>query len=383
MPEGHEIPQQKVYPGISFEPGNHLGLGKEMKLRIDRLARGDLTAHFWHNEIIQRVREKGAPLIALDGLVPPSVWEDTLSEWFNKPKFKTWLFLPDRPANLNNRKEITVIAGDIGVNFSGNLDTNIGDAESSYSVGVLERMMNDRLMNEIGSSEYPNLNEAGAFAIPPALLIMARAFHNMRLEERMTRRDFLKLAGKGLGAFTGAFIAREISMNVPGYGAAYALTDEDKKMWQKVNTMFRSRFFTSDWLDMRSALLIGKTQDTIDYLRMPNSTKADIVMGSAHDEQSKELMQSEKQRETVIRRYTTQLLTTFEELLSQFPGLNSQQVTQVRQNIKDIVARVDLIKVTDPGGPDKIPDIKAFIETNVKLIGTFQSPQVESALQGL
>lgn len=129
-------------------------------------------------------------------------------------------------------------------------------------------------------------------------------------------------------------------------------------------------------------MLLSKSEDTLDHIGKPNGT-ASLVIGHSHASLAPRLRDDKNYRGEVIKKFASYLLKIVDLSFKNWSNLSRPQIDQVKTNLLDAVAQVDLIKVTDPGSPDHVKDMSSFINRSVVFQETFQSPQLQKALESL
>lgn len=387
----------KSYLNLRFEPAIHSGGQEAWKVIKDKFLKGDVTAHEFNPEVAVRMRKYAPEIIALDGSMPDfltfKLQDPTV---INKVKGLRWVHLPARPLDINPKGEVYSITGDpVGffywgiekLNLSHQKDTN-DQLDQNYMLNTLyDKLKNlqdkyekdetkNFLYNEVKAELYQYLIGVGITGA--TLLHAAPSIYH----KKISRRKFLGYSAGvtvGLGLAATSFPTRGFSpIREKAKDIAYSTTDEKTKdLFQTVAGIFKPRFNQRDFLDARTALLISKTQDAIDYMGKPSDTPAAVVMGAEHIYEADTFLNDPKARARIINTFVSRLVPLFDEVVSKFPKLSKKDA---RNALLDYIAQVDIIKIKDPGGPAQNPNLPNLVDQLVTLIDSFQSPQVEAAI---
>lgn len=377
------IPEKiKSYPGLHFEPTVHSG-PEDFKRVDDSFDFGDLRAHDFNPESAERMSEYQPVLVALDGAFPVS--NSRLNSPGNNEAKVTWIMLPDRPLKFNKKGEVYIVQGDLMFYYQSILNLSVPDTatmevrgqKSLYEqVSALEGEYRNEQISELVKAQKLAALSQKAAAIALSGMITLHALPSIvNPPEGISRRRFLAYsAGAGLS------IGLALSPPIPTAAREVALTatsERKKDLFQSIAQIFKPRFGQHDLLNARTALLIAKTQDSIDFLNMPADTPAAVVMGANHLYEAGNLMNNPQARAQAIDLLVGRLVKSFDQVIEKFPRLPKKDA---RNSLLDYVTAVDLTKVIDPGGPDLNPDLKRIVDQLVIPVASFKSPQVEATI---
>lgn len=376
-----EIKPIGVYPGIHFEPGIHPA-GRNAQEESDRIyARfqdGDPRAHIWNTKLLTRISRYQPRLLTIDSLVPAIGDLNRFGQQDNPEEKLLWLLLPGKPSEINNSGELFVIKGDFGY---------FGDFLASFPNSDMQGALNKRHNQEnIASS----LKMRGEFFVPSAIYTLyfcLKQAKDMRgqpltledmkksLFQPITRRQFLKNSG---------IIGTALILAASGYGRlsipynmGESINESDKELMLKLVEAARPRIFKLDQVDFRTAILIEKTQDAIDQLKLERPTPASIILGASHGYEARSLMESYENRRETIKSYTRHLMDILDLVSKDFPNVDKDKA---RRSLLDHISAFDVASITDPGDPPYSPSLPDVVARNVKPLGSFSSQRVRSAL---
>ena len=201
------------------------------------------------------------------------------------------------------------------------------------------------------------------------------------VNKKISRRQFLD---KTIKTATGTLVAGSLLRYELPNIAAIVPDEATEQFLETVDSIVRPRLARSVFIDGRTALLLAKAEDAQTTLSDLQQAKNVVVMGSAHTEIVSTYLQRKEERNTAIADYAGELLETAKEVYATYnhvpPGHTPAKVIQT---VLNYVSQVDIVKVTDPGGLSFQPNVAHTIDKQVLPYKSFNSPQVEQAIQHL
>lgn len=364
----HEV-LPPVYPGMRFEPGIHpfIASNEWNQIIADKFTSGDLNAHQWNNAVKERMSAYQPQVISIDGQAPSARWD------INR-KGHIWLSLPGRPNDINHDNPTYVVAGDF-YDYTQAL-TDFSNTANPNVDALLQEL--DKEMPGTGLMElFQAYGEKTGMGLSGGLASMA-ILAGATKSQPIARREFLKYASE-------AVLGLALSWALPAWfapvGAAVMNNEPAKDLLMDITTITGPYLIKSDYLNARTAMLIAKTQDSIDYLGLPTTIPSSVLMGAAHTPEAAVLMTNPVARTEVIAQYTGDLVKTLNTVIrSEYPALDT---VAARKALLDHVSRAQIIQVTDPGGPSPNPQLLTLVDSCVSNVATIQSPQIEQAISHL
>lgn len=386
-----EIPVKK-FTGIHFEPGAH-PMPPEYDQIFGPLNDGKLVIRGWHDEVLERIKTYKAEVLAIDGMAPSYERNS-----FALSQNEIWFlgYLPGRPKDINPSGEIYIVNGDAAFplaysEFFLNKELGLDTAKITEHV----KKINDSMVPEAVKYDpkeiiikYVSL----ALLINSGLIVGGMKGKRKDLyfgskmstvSSKISRRRFLQGLGvltlSSLFGFTGYRDAKNYSRSQAS--AAFSKTKEEKNYWLKIAKYGSKYVKTSNFVDGRTALLISKEQDAIDYLKKPSGTPGAVILGYTHSYQADELMNSSEARAKKIAAFAEEVISAADHLIEEnYPELDKAVVYNA---ILDYIAATDIIRVTDidasTGDKVGVQDLSKMMS----IVGKFQSPQVLKATEHL
>lgn len=380
---------------INFEPGYHPNTDEERTALNNAIKLGDLTAHGWNPEVKERMEkrafDKPALVIASDGDTA-SPFPGDKDFYFNivSRAFQTWAGFPGRPNELNHTGIVYAVRGDTENNWVPAValgDAKIAsasiDVDSEYTFASDQALLRSKSIETVlrpivfigimlGSNE-----------------VAKKVSHLMPLKierprpDRMSRRDFLKIVGVLAGAF---FMATTTDIGSTAQTkSTFAQDDFSKTFWQRIDEIASAKLFKPTWVDARTGMLFSKMEDVqAAGFALPQGTEYDIVMGAGHNTDQNSMHRDKKARAATINDYAKSMIKDGKIAYSIFTGVSINQVPDAAINrLLDFMSLTELVKVTDPGGPDKQRDLMQNLTSYFTSIATFHSPQIEDTIKSL
>ena len=365
---------------IYFEPGFHGGYTEAESA----FSRGNLDAHAWNTETVQRIisyaYDAPALLLTLDSLepVPPN------QKPLNTPRQEAstvWIDLPARPNKLNHTGKVYVVKGDsYQLQIPEAVLPNAKDL-SGFSQ-QMSTIVQKEAYNDISAEANAILEETAGIASLGLLLWGASKFIRPSIPmQTISRRKFLERAIIATTATTViGSLARLTTSNI----AAEASNEPTEEFLQTVGNIVRPRLVRSTFIDGRTALVLAKAEDaqaiSADLLQATNV----ILMGNRHMEMAPTYLQDREERNTAIVAYAKDLLDTAKQVYISYFHISPKSIPlQVTQFLLNYVSQEDIVEVTDPGGLSFQPNVTQSIDKQVTLYKSFHSPQVEEAIKPL
>lgn len=354
---------------IHFEPGIHpnpladtlLRRPTEKEIR-GKFLQGDLTVHDWNPEVVKRMREYSPLVLGLEGI--GSILG--LGDYY-------WPALPGSPREMSGREIMYLVSGD---KTYGSI---LKDPKIARMDNTREREYALKFLAEQG----------GTLMLPIVMAFLIKRFG----EEAVTRRDLFRHLSKVVKV--GA-LALVLGRFLPLLAYPFSPTSEIEGAAKVVTGLTKPRLIDSKWLDGRTALLIAKTQDAMELLKLPEGTAASVVMGSAHTYEADKFLNDKKAREEAIRDYANQLFDDIYPNLDLLPGfwdelLESGLVPSLNESAKrkfimdDILLGLTIGKVYKISQPesDYTDDPIGTVRELIKQTDWFQSKQVTKAVSSL
>jgi len=382
-----EIELSGNYPGIRFEPGKHITSTDQYSQVLAQLALGNLNASLWNPEVAMRISQYSPVILAIDGQSP---FSDTAHPVAYSPDYKKllWTSMPARPQRLNTAGQIYTISADVTAydNYLkplANTNTLGGEQLSRRYEEVLRQIETTaRTKGGLGIIAGPLITGiliAGATAAAGAA---ASELNNARkrIRPKISRRQFLHLTGvTTLGLLIS--LAQAGTAMASNLESSMATTEKGRQFWLDIIDMVRPRFIKSEWLNARTALLIAKSQDAIDFLGLPKNTPGSVVMGISHSYEASALMEGTTERKSVISDWATNLINSLDDLLEREGLMHLRQ--PAGNTLLNYITATEIFNINDPQGADLNPNFPKMIDYYVAPAGRFYSPRVEAAIHHL
>lgn len=388
-----KISKTDEYPKLQYEPGIHSAGGqKEINKLYESFFSGNLNAHFWNPQIAERIMTYQPKVLTIDSQVP-LLTDNSSLEITAEDKYRFWMLMPARPTKINATGEIYTVSGDFTYTensnlFPSNLEKVLQKNWNGDSLLLNEdmvRLENDEYIRSFLIDTVNAKGPVGASLLINSVLLLAGYLDQRRAnqlspdkvikryEETATfsRRRFLAAAGYFL---LGLGVSR---ISSPYFAAISSRTDTEK-FFTEISSIMRPRLLLDGWANARTAILISKLEDAIDYLHFPKNIPGSVIMGNGHIFDADQLMESIQLRDKVTNDFCVHLLNIIDAILVH---LNAGHLGKMMHNqVLDYITKVDIIKITDPGGPDVNPAIANLVGKSVTPVAEFQSTKVESAI---
>lgn len=347
---------------LHFEPGMHIFpplYGQEV---IDRFLAGDLSVHGWNPEVARRMRQYSPVLLGLDSAA--SYIENTATH------APSWFWLPGSPKQMSDRKAMYIVNGDL-------LHSNLAPP------GDKDNPMLPRL-KQLG---YSTLGDYIEKAAQEATLTLAVGFLSMltsiRIEKQMTRRSFLRSAAltipKTVAAIT---VGSSIGRFSPVF-QSYSTNPDFEKAFQAVTSIIQPKFSESTWLNGRTALVIAKTKEAMEVLKIPEGAHASVVMGYPHAYEAEVLMTDKTSRMEAIKAYAKEMVISIMPILEELDWVeNDDDRRYVTDLTTTFFIQCDISLVKEPD-KQQVRDPVVFTNKLLKKVVRFQSKEVAQAVSSI
>jgi len=376
-------------PRNIFESANHIKTPDEYDKVADRFDKGDPDAHVWNEETVTRLASFNPRLqvLTIDSLAPS--WREDKYH----TKKDSWLKLPARPSRINPTG-FYAVAGDI-VNYVRTMQYATPQPGAEYEkefFDMLNAMDRNERYNPLYSDYFKNQEDQGSKARTGgavlATLGAAAAIALKKKESTMGRRAFINTlmgAGTGLAAYGVLQSITTPERKTAQAKAAHAQTEKDKEYWQTLTAALDS---IPPWevLDGRTALMIAKHEDAMQYLRddkyILDSAQGAMIMGYSHTHKGILFMHDKKARDKAILTYAKNTIEIANTII--FPRYNipEEDKRMLTRRVLHYFALTQINSIYDPGLPPGV-SMDDYVETNIRRVDTFPSPQVQNAIKSI
>lgn len=387
------IPEEQTnMSDIHFENGIHLSTDTDLNSLHNEFSQGNLNAHAWNKEVEKRIasysRNAPALVIGIDSQSP--LPRGNYAYDYESEGIFTWQWLPARPYNLNHSGTVYVVKGDIQYGAIPMAEmpslTQIPDSIFQYAVksqGAEEQAVKNTVKNTL-CIESVSLFIGFAILMGGIKVIKTPSRKPTQgrelIKKPLSRRDFLRITALSLtGAATTVSPWAQL---LPSQFTATASNEEIMKFWQGVDQIVTPMLSRSTYADGRTELLRRKMED-VQVKNIVEFTGAEYVelMGNAHHLNNS---LNKKTRAEAITALAREMITVGKQLYKSYYQVPEDHIPATAiNNLLDYIAQIDLIKVSDPGGPDIQPNFPNQIMNHVVPFGRFYSQQVEEAIKVL
>lgn len=341
---------------IIVEPGRHPLTDKEFSAVAGGFKSGNLRIHAWNKEVGERLGKRNTAVLAIDSLVPSPDGNLNYAS-----KAATWIFLPDRPLSLNKEGVVRVLRGDTMGLVTEREESDMQNVKNSVQESYEKTEFKRNIANFL---EY-SLGGALAYAVTTSMVDTA-------LKKKISRRGFTKtMLGLGASAFATAFSARRI---IPE-GAAKSLDDQSLEILTKITESLKPVLTTDIVTDGRTGIILTKMEEATELGLLSSDQPSALVLGYSHLFEANPLQQDLGYRNQKISDYLTKITGTITEVLNNYPHLPKKMVIN---EYLDSFDSADILKITDPGGPDINPDLYGKVDSAVELESSFKSKRIKS-----
>jgi|GEM_PF-5493217 len=382
-----------VYTGVRFEPGIHPITAQENNAMYQGFNEGNLHTHLWNPQVAQRMKTYNPAVIAIDGSVSDRFiiegdadnYQGFTSYIKDSPAWN-WLSIPDRPNQLNKEGKIYVVHGDISYTDLAGIFWTMGsnyqdlqnDIQRMQKLEEKERTETNNYFSKMDTQTH--LFESFLGGVVAGLVV---ATLNVR---KLSRRNFLKTATAASAAVL-AGVGPQVAFPRPSdlpHHASLSKNEQAKELMQRVITALRPRFTEELWLNGRTAIVMAKEEDAIDALGLPKDTPGAVVMGDGHSPQANVLLEDKVERAKTIDEFAKYLFDLSDTIYAEIFGKGTDMYYYYRNPglnyLLTLLGKVQISKVTDPGGSDNNPNLKNDVNDYVEVVKTFQSPQIEKII---
>jgi hypothetical protein len=347
------IPErQSRTPQIELVSGIHCVTSRQYGEVHNRVLAGDTSVSYWNPAVGTRLRQINPSLVTVDS--SPSI--------SGGPNSHSRLWLPGNPSDISDHATMNVLFGDVlykGFMFPDgdirNLDTN---------------SIEYRIFRDLGKFENSAVQEciAKAFGESGATVLGGLGLIHAALQDKSQPASLIKgVVGAGL---LGLAVAR----SVPVLDTYSTNTNLSKKL-QTLTHLTRPHVFKSKWLDGRTAILISKTLNAMDELKLGDKEKAAIVMGFPHMYEAKNLLQNTRKRQSTIHAYARDMADKVGRLVHSYKDdlfRDDRDEQYFLDFLMTYIAMGDIVEVSDlpKNTPTTYEDIAASRKTVKKYIGS-------------
>lgn len=312
-----------------------------------RFINGDLSAHYWNREILERISRYKPSFVCSDtmpGIYGHVLYPDEISS--------AWYTLPGSPSQISGKDFVYSVAADY------------------FGVGIDD---DDKYLKESVASYAKE--DATTFLVGVATAVAAKVMFDKffsQKPEAMARRDFLKRTAKWSAMGSGLFVA---SLPIVRWLSAYTAGQTSNRflhdLLSDIADITRHRFSTPTWVDGRSALIIAKAQEAQDHL--PKGDRDGVaILGFPHAFEGERLLHSESARAEKIRDFVRMISETAREY-------NGNVLTD--QELKgaaiDFFTRTAILKIEEPRTTSE------SLSQLVSFHALYRSKEIERALRSL
>lgn len=374
----------------TVEIASHFTSEKEYDAISSGFDNGDLSVNYWSTnpELRGRILASSHPprVYTLDGLPVPKYWGT-----FDQKR--AWLELPVRPQLLNpSGKEVFAVAADIDYkDFTqeSKLRTQLDHAEKDEHVSA-------------------NLKDIAEHAIvDPSAIILATTLAAIEIyRTKQNKKEHIRektehLPPKmsppltrravvgGMAALAAAFGINKLGKLV-GFGtaesAAFAEEAGKSKAFQTLSG-YLDALPDDVWVDGRTAMLIAKHEDAMDFLRengsITDKERGAVILGFGHSGKSDLYLHDKEARNEAILTYAKHVAELSVRIADEQNNFTDEQKTAFKKGILDNFATLHIVRMTDPETSPQMPS-KWYVQKNVNIVHpNVVSNQVAQAIQSL
>jgi hypothetical protein len=195
----------------------------------------------------------------------------------------------------------------------------------------------------------------------------------------MPRRQFL---GNAIGVTAGIMATGSLLRLETPY-IANVKDEPTKDFLETVANVVRPRIARSLIIDGRTAMLLAKAEDVQAILPELSQAVNVVVMGNQHLDMVP-TEQDKGERNKAIAAYAEELLASAQQVYADYFHILPEHIPpQVINSVLNYVSQVDIVEVTDPGGPTIQPNFPQTVDKQITPYKSFHSPQVEEAIKPL
>jgi hypothetical protein len=271
--------------------------------------------------------------------------------------------LPGHPNEFNLNGEVThIVQGD-----ASEYETYL--CLHNYDQRLLEEIMeiSDRL-SDLAIWELANKSARVAVST----LFISSLLETLSSQQKISRSEFFKEAARFTSSAVNAYITI-FGLGVVSTGFFSPRTrNEFQASLARAAARIPGSILDNWWVDGRTALMIAKTQDAIDYLKLSRDTPSAVVFGTGHYLRAHYLLNS-KERERTIRDFIKNLLYQFDILYDKYkvpPG----DKTSLHRTLIHFCASTYITDIRVN------PTAKSIAKDDISFNANFESPQVLGAI---
>ncbi len=364
-------PETNYYSGIRLEPAQH-GRGSH-----------DVgSGKVWNPELTDRLASYRPMLLAIDSIQPIGEQREPLGIYQQRLVYD---YFPSEPREISPESDaVYVLGGDVIRLYGPIVRATIG-TDSGIKGEDFSNEINDQ-WEELETRALTNYMSDTAVIMGAAITIFAcfQAVANSQKlatdsdssKETLSRRDFLKLAGStalvlGIG---GILVGRTASI------VSAKVTSESLKesLIKIANTLSPP---DANWEKGRTALLVAKSQDAIDFLNLPKDSPCGIVMGSNHVFDQK-VLEDDAVKKQAIHDLAKFAIDFADKAFEDAGEVNQEYRKLVLTALLNLFSDVDIYRVENKSKAIGIPDYP-FGPSDVQLAAQFRSTRVETCISDL
>lgn len=359
------------FPGtkykITYEPGDHIKTDQEFQYLLEAVCSGNLNASIWNPAVSARLGTYHPRVLGLDTGIP------SLGNLSIERKVLMWITLPCRPGGINEDGIVYMVNGDLCYSLS------ITDIAHPLTDQVKKELLALDLAGGSGHDMSRLVLPSISGLVMGAMLLsfFKKIKEERRFPVRVDRRRFLLMLA-GTAAVATMLPISVLECFFPDF-AARSTQPETKDFLVRLNQL--TSFWTSpNACNARSAIVLAKTQDAMSQMNLPEETPAAAIFGYAHIRSMGRLQESYQERQRVIEMFTRNLLSEVDSILKEFPTFPREETIN---RLLKYITLTEIMKATDPGGPDANPDFINELDRCLVQEATFHSPQVRAAIEPL
>lgn len=374
----------RVNTSARLEPGIH-ATGKRFNDIMKSVYEGNLDVSIWDNKSRTEIIKQHPRVLGIDSLFPITTYDENGEPFYTREdKKRVRAFLPASPSELNDKKEVLVVAGDIffqmvGSDLANSLNPSAKQEEITSAFSAQESKARESGENSNNDTQEIALNVAALVALAAGVgwgvstAVKDVSQHEGKnthdyLKKALSRRALLRTAG-GLGA--AGLISKYL-------GASKSLKQADSgntDIFEKIVSMVQPRTFPDKWVRGRTALVLAKSIEASNS-KWGDGSEAIALFGKSHELDNKNYESDQIARKEAIGDFYQMHADLLEEVCKEF-GLDRNEAFT---RLKKYIASSDLLMVSGsaeekPSNPDE------FIEKNVQFIKRVESPEVMTAIK--
>ncbi len=361
---------------LIFEPGKHIKLDSLADIRYFDLRwnKDWYNTHRWNQEVGFRMSRSGVKVLGIDSLSYNSDYSRTRTD-YNR---RVWELLPTNPNSINPNDSLLLPVVDFSIDFAAsihdpNLFAQLLDFENrifdKYRESDTKPVMILMLGSMISLAHFINSKQKNK----------EKNTDGNSKDKRPTRREFLKY----IAAFTvvdGVTSASPKTMKRALESSASFTIDTDTKerLVNLHNRIATLDLYQESLVDGRTAAVIQRAFETVEFLDLPNNATSAVIMGAAHLNRANEYLSSEAKRLESIRKLLNELKKLASLTAESFEIDKNEFVGTIMNNFTTI----QIYEVHDPKNKSDDPSESSLTE-NISLLDEFESPSTRRLVNDL